>query len=86
MRNRLLPLMVLALMTAACARGGEQDAGDALTDTTSAVNLTGDTTAVPAPVETPAAPAATTDSAAVDEHAGHDMTDSTTHVDSAAHP
>ena len=78
--NRWLVLLALPLLGAACARGGEGDAGAALTDTTSATGLSTDT-AAPAPVATPAVAPAEMDSAA----AAH-TADTTVQADSAAHP
>jgi hypothetical protein len=84
MKIRLIALLALPLMAAGCARGGESDAGAALTDTTSGATLTGDTTLATTP------PVTTTDSAAGDtlmgmDSAAHAQMDSTS-GDSAAHP
>lgn len=84
MKNRWLALTALTILSAACARGGEGDAGAALNDTTSSAPLTGDT-AVGATVTG----MEMADSAAMG-HDGH-MMDSTaqgaaTTGDSAAHP
>ena len=78
--NRWLVVLALPLLGAACAQGGEDDAGAALVDTTSATGLSTDT-AAPAPVATPAVAPAETDSATAVHTA-----DTTALVDSAAHP
>ena len=90
MKYRFLALITIPLLAGACARGGEDDAGAALMDTTNSASIIGDTTTsavTPAgPVAVPADSAAPAmDSAA--GHEGHTMepAPAEAHGDSAAH-
>jgi hypothetical protein len=79
MKNRWMALAALPLI-AACARGGEDDQGAVLMDSSSSAPYTGDTA-----VAAPAAATAPVDSMPMDS-AAHAAMDSTVPGDSAAHP